>query len=1019
MAKHLLTLAAATLLATLAVMAQETFPVNGTLEKDLTTYVLDGVTIHVSPDETLHGSLAWYKGKIIEVGPTIADRPNMLRSDGSGYHLYPSFIDLWSDAGMPETPQRKREHRPQDLSDKKGAFGWNEAIRPEVRAAELYSAENRSEHFKKMRNAGFGVVLTHAQDGIIRGSGALTLLDDRDNLALLRSEAAAFASFRKGSSTQDYPSSLMGSIALLRQTFYDADWYASGGERREYNLSLEAFNRIRQLPWFFECSDKLDVLRADKLGKEFGVTIIFKDGGDSYHRIDAIAETGGALIVSLDFPEALDVTDPYLARLVSINELKHWEMAPLNPVFIYRAGIPFAFTADGLKEPSAVLANLRNVIAHGLPEAEALRALTETPARLIGAEELIGHLSAGKLANFILTDGELFDDETRIFEHYVNGKKHVLIDRQLPDLSGRYDLTMNGFEATLFIKGKPGKYRSRLEVIKNSSDTVNADVTVHQDGDLISLKIGPLDSLFTGSRMLSGNCFSDSRIMKGSGQDEKGDWFTWAAVRSSDHDPRKNGKKPEARLVPESLMYPFTAYGRATIPEEETLLIKNATVWTCDEQGIIENGQVLIHKGKIVAVGKALDAASFFGREQVNVSTYDAKGMHVTPGIIDEHSHIAISRGVNEGTQASSAEVSIASVVTSEDVNIYRQLSGGVTAAQLLHGSANPIGGQSAVIKLRWGATPEAMQIEGADPFIKFALGENVKQANWGENYSSRFPQSRMGVEQVYYDLFIRAREYGEEWAAFNELQNAKRRKGDPQPVAPRRDLELETILQIVNSERFISCHSYRQDEINMLIHVADSMGFTVNTFTHILEGYKVADKMKKHGAGGSSFSDWWAYKFEVKDAIPYNGAILWSQGVVTAFNSDDSEMARRLNQEAAKAVKYGNVPEEEALKFVTLNPAKLLHLDHRTGSLTPGKDADLVIWNNNPLSIYARAEATFVDGRRLFDREDDQNLRHSMKAERARLVQKMIDADGGSAKKPTEKVPQHYHCDTITEENR
>ncbi|NQX92194.1 MAG: amidohydrolase family protein, partial [Flavobacteriales bacterium] len=357
------------------------------------------------------------------------------------------------------------------------------------------------------------------------------------------------------------------------------------------------------------------------------------------------------------------------------------------------------------------------------------------------------------------------------------------------------------------------------------------------------------------------------------------------------------------------------------------------------------------------------------------IQTLDAKGKDVTPGIIDEHSHIAITRGVNEGTQASSAEVSIQHSVNSEDINIYRQLSGGVTTSQLLHGSANPIGGQSAIIKLRWGMSPQEMLFDEAAPFIKFALGENVKQSNWGDYQRQRFPQTRMGVEQVFYDHFVRAREYGEAWEKYNTAManlTRKQKRKKEFPTAPRVDLELQTLWEILERERFISCHSYRQDEINMLMHVADSMGFTLNTFTHILEGYKLADKMAEHGAGGSTFSDWWAYKFEVKDAIPYNGAIMWEQGVVTAYNSDDAEMARRLNQEAAKAHKYGGVPQEEALKFVTLNPAKLLHIDHLVGSLKVGKHADLVIWSDNPLSIYAKAEQTFVDGRRFWDVNKD-----------------------------------------------
>ena len=386
--------------------------------------------------------------------------------------------------------------------------------------------------------------------------------------------------------------------------------------------------------------------------------------------------------------------------------------------------------------------------------------------------------------------------------------------------------------------------------------------------------------------------------------------------------------------------------------------------------------------------------------------------MHLTSGIIDEHSHIAISRGVNEGSQASSAEVSIANVINSDDINIYRQLSGGVTTAQLLHGSANPIGGQSGIVKFRWGSTPDEMKFEGADGFIKFALGENVKQSNWGDYERIRFPQTRMGVEQVFYDHFLRARAYQKEWKAYNSLSLSEKRKTQ----APREDLEMNTLVQILNKERFITCHSYVQSEINMLMHVADSMGFTLNTFTHILEGYKVADKMKKHGAGASTFSDWWAYKFEVNDAIPYNAALLADMGIVTAINSDDAEMARRLNQEAAKAVKYGGISQEEAWKMVTLNPAKLLHLDHRVGSIKSGKDADIVLWTDNPLSVYAKVQQTYVDGRCYFDAEQDMNLRQRNTKERARLIQKMLSDK--AAGKPTQTVKAeakiHYHCDTL-----
>jgi len=350
------------------------------------------------------------------------------------------------------------------------------------------------------------------------------------------------------------------------------------------------------------------------------------------------------------------------------------------------------------------------------------------------------------------------------------------------------------------------------------------------------------------------------------------------------------------------------------------------------------------------------------------------------------------------------SEVRIGDVLDPDDINIYRQLAGGVTTSQLLHGSCNPIGGQSGLIKLRWGKPAEGLKFENAPGFIKFALGENVKQANWGDLYRSRYPQSRMGVEQVYVDAFTRAIEY-------EAKLKASREKKSTMPF--RRDLRMEAVAEIMNNKRHITCHSYQQGEITMLMRVADSLGFKVNTFTHILEGYKVADKMKAHGVGASSFSDWWAYKYEVIEAIPHNGSILHDVGVTVAFNSDDAEMARRLNQEAAKAVRYGNVSEEEALKFVTLNPAKLLRIDNRVGSIKPGKDADLVMWSDHPLSTYAIAQQTYIDGICYFDIDRDVQLRLEIASERKRIMSKMQAATrkGDPAKSPSFQQKRIFHC--------
>ena len=413
-------------------------------------------------------------------------------------------------------------------------------------------------------------------------------------------------------------------------------------------------------------------------------------------------------------------------------------------------------------------------------------------------------------------------------------------------------------------------------------------------------------------------------------------------------------------------------------PEQPAaLLIQNATVWTSGPQGRLENADVFIKKGLIAAVGQDLPVPP-------GAQVIDAQGRHLTPGIIDAHSHSAIVGGVNEGTNNITAEVRIEDVLDSEATEIYQQLAGGVTAVNLLHGSSNAIGGQNAVIKMRWGAGPDQLLFEEAPPGIKFALGENPKQSNWNAQ-ERRYPQTRQGVEGLIEERFLAALDYRraqQEWQQAGGVKSGK--------VPPKRDLQLDAIVEILEGKRLVHAHSYRADEILMLLRLAEKYGFRIASLQHILEGYKVADEIAAHGAGASAFSDWWAYKYEVVDAIPYAGAILWQRGVVVSFNSDDDELARRLNLEAAKAVRYGNVPEEEALKFVTLNPAKQLGIDKWVGSIEVGKHADLALWSGHPLSTYSRCDATWVDGRKYFDRESDLKSRQAIAQERADLIAKI-----------------------------
>jgi N-acetylglucosamine-6-phosphate deacetylase len=506
----------------------------------------------------------------------------------------------------------------------------------------------------------------------------------------------------------------------------------------------------------------------------------------------------------------------------------------------------------------------------------------------------------------------------------------------------------------------------RAEFRLDLPDGPSASFVASVDADRIegSVEGGEFAASFTGSKS------ADQPPAGDDGGDEK------------DEEP--------VELPPSELVLPLGAYGLAEAPDRRDVLIENATIWTCGTEDILENGAMLVVDGRIEAVYREAPAT-------VDVDRIDVGGRHVTPGLIDCHSHTGIDGGVNEWAQTNTAEVRIGDVIDPDDIGWYRQLAGGLTAANQLHGSANPIGGQNSVVKLKWTGIADDYRIDDAIEGIKFALGENVKRSQ------GRYPNTRMGVETFIRDAFTAAREYRDRWERHRSLPTEQRLRTMP----PQRDLELETLVEILEGERLIHCHSYRQDEILMLIRLADEFGFTIGTFQHVLEGYKVADDIAAHGAGASSFSDWWAYKMEVMDAIPHNGALMTDVGVLVSFNSDSSELARRMNTEASKAVRYGGLDRHEALKLVTLNPARQLRVDHRTGSLEPGKDADFVIWSDDPLSTYARCEQTWIEGACYFDREQDLVLRRRDKEQRQRLLQKILArAHGASGEEDKSKEP-------------
>ena len=978
--------------------AQEYFPNNESVQNKNNNFTaFTNAKIFVTPTQVIEkGTLIIQNGKVIGAGVDLQIPKNCKIVNLEGKYVYPSFIDIYTSFGI-EKPKKSTTSDGDSYDTKRIGYYWNESIKSEVNAFENFNYDQtKAEEFLK---AGFGVVGTHVQDGVARGSGTLIALNNSDkSLRLLSNKISNHFGFTRSVTTnQSYPSSLMGMMALLRQMYLDMNWYKNGNSKTK-DASLEALINNQNLVQIFTTEDKLNSIRAAKIAKEFRLNYVLKGGGNEFERIDEIKNTNSKFIIPINFPEAYDVSNSFLSDQIDLSDLRFWNQAPTNLKVLSDNNVVFALTTDKLKKTEDFRVNLLKAIKYGFDKTKALEALTTIPASIMGKSNEIGSLNKGSFANFVITSGAIFDEKTVLYENWVQGNKFVVNDMTTIDIRGNYDLTIDTNTYKWKIDGEIATPKS--EITDVNSKKINSKITIAANWITASMKSN--DSINDRFSRLSGY-IENAQKLSGKAILANGKEVKWAAIKTAPFLVVKDSSKADKPNLVLPVTFPNIAYGNNKKPSQQTILFKNATVWTNEKEGILVDTDVLVKDGKIAAIGKNI--------EDSNAVKIDAKGKHLTSGIIDEHSHIAISKGVNEGGHNSSAEVTIQDVVNSEDINIYRDLAGGVTTSQLLHGSANPIGGCSAIVKWKWGLSADEMLYKNQPKFIKFALGENVKQSNMSRS-SNRFPQSRMGVEQVFTDYFQRAKEYDLTWKAYNS--NPKKEKSN----APRVDLELQNIAEIINKERFITCHSYVQSEILMMMNVAEKFNFRVNTFTHILEGYKVADRMKEHGVGASTFSDWWAYKFEVNDAIPYNGAIMHNQGLVVAFNSDDAEMSRRLNQEAGKAVKYGNVPEVEAWKFVTLNPAKLLHIDDKVGSIKVGKDADVVLWSANPLSIYAKAEKTLIEGVVYYDIAKDEHKRTENTNERNILIgQLMLEKNKGSnTQEPKKKERKEDHCDTLEE---
>jgi imidazolonepropionase-like amidohydrolase len=899
-------------------------------------HALTGGKIVVKPGHILErGSILIRDGLIEDVGADIDIPPSARAWDMEGLTIYAGFIDPYVAPGARNSSSGSNEHdhhhghghtpSPErqltaggihffgvpglelDPAKRQPGYGSSQ-INPEKRVADSYSPDPKL--LESLRELGYAAANFAPHQGILRGASALVLLGDAEpNRALLNPEVFQHAALETGSRNQGYPASLMGSIALLRQTFYDAQHHGEIHSRNHsgplptrsrpvLNHSLQALQPVlkKEIPVLFDPQTTLMAGQAHQIAEEFGFNFVILATGQEWRRPDLAAATGAAFIVPLHFPEIPKINEDEDWLDVSLDQLRAWDWAPENPALLRRHGLEIALTSTGLSDRKKFRKNLRAALDRGLSEEDALAALTTIPARLCGVEDQLGTIEAGKLANLTVVQGSsYFDPKASIREVWVDGRIFPV------------DL------------GKE-----------------NAAASAKKEEETKDEKSKPANS-------------------------------------------ERVARSPQE--------------GRGPIAEPKSILLHGATIWTSGPAGRIENGAMLIVDGRITQVGPAplkLEDGLLADADLV----IDCQGKQITPGLIDAHSHAMILGGVNEGTLPSTAMVRIADVINSETENIYRQLAGGLTVANLLHGSANPIGGQNAVIKLKDGALPRDLILKEAPPGIKFALGENVKQSNWGERHVTRFPQTRMGVRTFFSNRFLAARQYLDEW------ENYRAAGGLP----PRRDLELETLGEILEGRRWIHCHSYRQDEILMFLRLMEQFGITIGTLQHVLEGYKVADEIAAHGAGASAFSDWWAFKFEVYDAIPYAGSLMRERGVLVSFNSDDADLARRLHLEAAKAVKYGNTSEEEALHFVTINPAKQLRIDERTGSLEKGKDADFVIWSHSPLDSAAVCLETWIEGKKYFDRNHARERFAQRDQEREALIKKAVKISGNSDAKNSDK---------------
>ena len=970
-----------TLLLTGGVEAQQatrTEPVTGIRDNGTGFHALVGARVVTAPGQVLDGATIVIRNGLIQrVGRNMQPPAGARVWDLDGLTIYPGFIDAHADLGMDAVPE----------GGDVGPTHWN----PQVRAwfSTTMNLQDDADRRAALRSQGFGTALVVPKQGIFRGTASVVNLGDtgvRDRV--LRPDLAQAMGFQRSFQLGGaYPNSPMGTIALMKQTFMDADWYmrawgayeASGRaflppETSEALAALEDAVQGDQ-PIVFETGSEEEYLRAHKLAAEYGVDAWYRGSGQEYRILDVLRGRTDPLIIPLSFPDAPNVNDPESALNASLADLRDWYLAPTSPAQLAGAGVRFAITSDGLSSLNEFLPNLRIAVARGLSTTDALAALTTTPALWLGLENTHGTIQEGKVANLVVSEGDLFTEEATVRDVWVHGQVYGVTRSPQIDPRGTWRIASDdewGFEAALRLEGPLNSLRGSIDIAGPDGATINlASAEVVAETGRIEVRFDGEDLGYEGVALLAGSVRGE-------------EFYGWTSLPNGSN-PSFRGSRTEAyegaargtvaMNVPEidlPFIRPMMEFGRSSIPEQPAaVVVRNATVWSQGPLGQMENADLLIQAGKVVAVGPDLDAPR--GAMEI-----DATDKHVTPGLIDPHIHAGVS-AVNESGFAIVPEVRMGDVVTHNNIWMYRQLAGGLTTAHIKHGSANPIGGENVFVKLRWGSLPEDLKLEGAPRTVKFALGENPKRRQ------GRYPDTRMGTQEIIRDHFLAARDYEREW---------QRWEASGEGIPPRRDLRMEAILDILNQELLISSHGYRADEFLALVRLAEEFGFRVQTLQHGIEAYKIAPELAASGVAAVVWSDWGGFKMEAYDASVYNARILIEAGVVTSLHSDDNEISSRMNWEAGKLLRTG-LTHEQALSTVTNQAAKAVAIDSRVGSLEADKDADFVIWSGNPLSQFTRAEQTWVDGRRYFSLEEDAAMREQIDRERTQLIQAILSISG------------------------